>query len=194
MLDLRMTRRRTGDEHGQGLVEIALAIPVLVLALVGIFDVGRLVFTNAVISQAAREGARLAAAEAAWVGLTNPRCVASESAITSANPGAQVCPTDPATFRAHVVDAVNRMAVTAGALSTVYVSCNVGDGADPLPTGEWTESSGGNGCEDGAGNPVGADGEIVSVRVVHTYQPMTPIISDLMGPVTLTGSASMVIN
>ena len=61
-------RRRTGDQDGQGLVEIALVLPVFLLILFGILDVGRAVYTNSTLSQAAREGARLAAAEASCAG------------------------------------------------------------------------------------------------------------------------------
>ena len=65
---------------------------------------------------------------------------------------------------------------------------------DPAPSGAWTEGGGGNGCQDGPGNPVSATGDLVSVRVEYTYQPITPIISSLIGSVPLSGSATMVIN
>jgi len=193
---MNMFRRRTtaGDQRGQGLAEIALVIPVFVLALVGIFDVGTGVFTNSAVSQAAREGARLAATEAAWIGLTGGRCVATAGDITAANPGAQVCPADVATFKANIVTAVNRMAVTTGGVATVFISCNMGDAGDPVPTGAWTEASGGNGCVDGSGNPVSGSGETVSVRILYDYTPMTPIINDIIGTVPLSGSASMIIH
>jgi hypothetical protein len=34
----------------------------------------------------------------------------------------------------------------------------------------------------------------VSVRIEHTFQPVTPIISSLVGSLLLSGSATMVIN
>jgi hypothetical protein len=120
--------------------------------------------------------------------------VASESAITGANPGAHICPSNIAAFKSHVTSAVNRMAVSLGPISAIHVSCNAGDGVDPEPAGAWTEISGGNGCDDGAGNPLGATGELVSVRVEHTYQPITPIIGSFIGSIPLSGSATMVIN
>jgi hypothetical protein len=86
------------------------------------------------------------------------------------------------------------MTVGLSTISAVHVSCNDGTALDPLPTGAWTESSGGNGCHDGAGNPTGTAGELVSVRVLYTYQPITPIISSLFGSVPLSGAASMVIH
>jgi hypothetical protein len=183
-----------GDQDGQGLVEMALVLPVFLLILFGIFDVGRAVYTNSTLSQAAREGARLAAVEAPWVGLTTAGCVLTPSQITGSNPGAHVCPTDLAALKTDVTDAVNRMAVSLGPLSAVHVSCNAGTVSDPAPSGPWTESSGGNGCDDGSGSSLAGAGELVSVRVELSYQPMTPVIGSLLGPVALSGSASMVIN
>lgn len=51
------TRPRT---RGQSLVEFALIFPILILMLVAIFDLGRAVFAYNSITNAAREGARLA--------------------------------------------------------------------------------------------------------------------------------------
>jgi Flp pilus assembly protein TadG len=48
------------ERRGQSLVEFALILPIFVLVLVGVFDLGRAVFAFNTISQAAREGARLA--------------------------------------------------------------------------------------------------------------------------------------
>jgi Flp pilus assembly protein TadG len=190
----RLRARWATDQSGQGLVEVALIIPVFLLVLVAIFDVGRVVYTNSTLSQAAREGARLAAAEAGWIGITDAGCVTSASAITSSNPGAHVCPATVADMRSHVVSAVNRMAVSLGPLNAVYVSCNAGSGGDLAPSGAWTETSGGNGCDDDAGTSLAASGELVSVRVELTYQPMTPIISSIIGSVPLSGSATMIVN
>lgn len=185
--------RRQG-QAGQGLAEFALVVPVFLLVVFGLFDVGRLVYTNSVLSQSAREGARLAATEAAWIGVPGAGCVSDETAIGAGNPGAHVCPADVATFKAHVVAAVNRMAISVGPITTVHLSCNDGTVDDPAPSGEWTEASGGNGCQDANGNAVSSIGELVSVRIEYTYQPMAPVITSIIGSVPLTGSATMVIH
>jgi Flp pilus assembly protein TadG len=44
---------------GQGLVEFALILPLLVLIIVGIFELGRAFFAYIAISNAAREGVRM---------------------------------------------------------------------------------------------------------------------------------------
>jgi hypothetical protein len=182
------------DSRGQTLVEFAMVLPVFFVVLFGLFDGGRLVYANSVLSQAAREGARLAAAEAGWVGLSGGACVASESLIDSTNPGAHVCPANVAAFKTDVTTAVNRMTAGVGALSGVHISCNTGSLTDPVPTGEWTDADGGNGCSDGLGNGLGAEGDLVSVRIEHTFHPVTPIISSLIGSLDLSGSATMIIN
>jgi hypothetical protein len=177
--------------QGQALVEFALVIPVFVLALVGLFDVGRLVYTNSVLSQAAREAARLGAAQADWVGVTAPSC-GTEAEIGAGRPGAHVCPESPAALRDNVSAAANRMVVGLGALTAVHVSCNE---ADAAPSGDWVMGpSGGNGCEDSDGSPVGTAGDLLSVRIEYTYDPITPIVSTLIGSVPLSGAATMVVN
>jgi hypothetical protein len=46
--------------RGQTLVEFALLLPMLLMMLVGVFDLGRVVFANDTVSNAAREAARFA--------------------------------------------------------------------------------------------------------------------------------------
>jgi TadE-like protein len=53
-----VTRRRR--QEGQSLVEMALVLPILLLILMGIFDMGRAIFAFNAVSNAAREAARLA--------------------------------------------------------------------------------------------------------------------------------------
>lgn len=183
-----------GRQRGQTLAEFALVLPIFLLVVFGVFDAGRLVYTNSVLSQAAREGARLGATEAAWISVPGTACVDDESDIGAGNPGAHVCPVNVASFKAHVVTAVNRMAVSLGPISAVHISCNDGSGADPAPSGAWTEGAGGNGCQDNLGNPVSSPGDLVSVRVELTYEPITPVIGSLIGSMPLSGSASMVVH
>jgi len=51
-------RRRFGRDDGQALVEMALALPILLLLLVGIFEFARAYSIKQTIVNAAREGAR----------------------------------------------------------------------------------------------------------------------------------------
>jgi Flp pilus assembly protein TadG len=56
-----MTMKRKISQAGQSLVEFALLLPVLVLFLMVIFDLGRAAYYYSAINNAAREGARYGA-------------------------------------------------------------------------------------------------------------------------------------
>lgn len=53
--------RRTAQDQGSAAVEFALVLPVLMLILFGIIDLGRMLNARITLSQAAHEGARAAA-------------------------------------------------------------------------------------------------------------------------------------
>jgi Flp pilus assembly protein TadG len=55
-----VTKRRDHRTSGQTLAEFALVIPIVIVILMGLFDLGRAVFAYTSITNAAREGARLA--------------------------------------------------------------------------------------------------------------------------------------
>lgn len=55
-----MTRHRKRRSRGQALVEFALIIPIFLLILVALFDLGRAVFAYNTLTNAAREGVRMA--------------------------------------------------------------------------------------------------------------------------------------
>ena len=51
---------RTTSERGQALIEVALTLPLVLLVAVGIFEFGRAYQTWQILTNAAREGARVA--------------------------------------------------------------------------------------------------------------------------------------
>ena len=170
-----MIKTREGH-RGQGLVEFALVIPIFLLLLFGLIDVGRLVYMNSVLSQAAREGARTASVEASWLGSSDPSCN---------TPGGPICPADIATLQAHVTASVNKMVAPFGSIPSnkVYVSCV----ATSPPTGAWTTANPSPCVNHSSGN-------LVSVRVLLTFSPITPVASGIVGSPTLAGAATMAIN
>jgi hypothetical protein len=191
-LSARATRRRCRST-GQGLVEFALVFPILLLLLVGIVDMGRFVYTANVLSQAAREAARVASVEASWIGKTttdDPGCVLSAALITGSNPGAHVCPKDSPALRLDALAAAQATYVRLGGSilggtidpTSFYLRCD--DPGTGAPTNAWTSGN----CS--ANNTTQY---VVSVRIVYTYVPLTPIISSYIKP-TLSSAASMVIN
>ncbi len=186
-----MNAKPRSGARGQGLVEFALVLPVFLLILFGLIDVGRYVYLNSVLSQAAREAARVGAAEAAWIGKTtadDPGCVAASASITAANPGAHVCPATVAgasnSLQAEVTVAANRMVAPFGAVKDVYFSCQP---TGTTPTPDWTNTD----CA--AANRV-ASKSVFWVRVDQTFTPITPVISQLIGTLTTTASSTMVVN
>ena len=168
-------RRPSRRFRGQSLVEFALILPFFLLVLFGLVDMGRAVYLNSTLSQAAREAARLVSVEASWVGSTDPSCGTN---------GGPVCPADINVLRAHALDAANRMMEPFGAIAAAdfHLSCD----ATTPPSGEW--SSPPRACTSRAPS------NLASVRVEMSFEPVTPVISQILGLIPLSGSATMVIN
>lgn len=163
---------------GQTLVEFALILPVFLTILFGVIDGGRFVFTDSILSQAAREGARLGAVEAGWLGKTDVSC---------GQPAGPVCPADVATLVSHITVAANRMvAGLGGNVTSVEIRCDAPGGAPP--TVPWAEPGPTITCANQA------QGNLLSVRLKFTYQPITPLAGPLIGSVERTTAATMVIN
>ncbi|HEX5465236.1 MAG TPA: TadE/TadG family type IV pilus assembly protein [Candidatus Limnocylindrales bacterium] len=70
-------------ELGQGLVEFALVLPLILLLLFGAIDLGRAVYAYNTVANAARQGARVAAVNQIQ---TSPDCVESKPVEDPANP------------------------------------------------------------------------------------------------------------
>jgi Flp pilus assembly protein TadG len=54
-------RSRIADQRGTAIVEMALALPILLVMVLGALDLGRAVYTRNMLANAARDGARFAA-------------------------------------------------------------------------------------------------------------------------------------
>lgn len=54
---MRIGRRIHGRSRGQALVESAMVLPILVLLVMGVIDVGRLIFAHVALQEATQEGA-----------------------------------------------------------------------------------------------------------------------------------------
>src|SRR5437899_12914103 len=59
-MDIQARQRRSTSERGTAIVESAIILPVFFLLLFGVFEAGRFMNTQQVLTDAAREGARLA--------------------------------------------------------------------------------------------------------------------------------------
>jgi Flp pilus assembly protein TadG len=164
-----------GPASGQTMVEFALVLPILLLMFFGVIDFGRLVYMNSVLSQAAREGARVGAVEASWVGSSDPSC---------GTVGGPVCPANETALRTDITNAANRMTTPFGNVAHLYFSC---DAVGSAPENEWTVTA----CPNGSRS---FSVHAVSVRVDMTFTAVTPIIGQIIGPVTTSAASSMVIN
>ncbi len=159
--------------RGQSLVEFALVLPVFFLLLFGLIDMGRYVYMNSTLSQAVREGARVAAVEAFWMGRPDASCGAA---------GGPVCPANLAALRTDILDGANRMMAPFGSIvsANLYTSCDAATAPSPVTT--QTCSS----------RVIGSS--IASVRVVLVFRPITPLISSFFPSITTEASATMVVN
>jgi Flp pilus assembly protein TadG len=54
------TCKPVSSQRGQGVVEIALILPIFLLTVLGMLDLGRAVYTHTVLSNSVREGCRVA--------------------------------------------------------------------------------------------------------------------------------------
>ena len=158
---------RRPRSRGQSLVEFALVLPILVLIFFGLLDAGRAVFVNNTNAQAAREGARLGAAQAAWRGRSGAACAAP------------VCPASTAVLKSNVVAAVNAMAISMGTIAPgqVVLACETPAGASSTNCASNHEQAGNR----------------VRVTVTYAYTPMTPVIGQLLGPISFTAVATSTI-
>jgi Flp pilus assembly protein TadG len=145
-------RARPGAEgrpRGQALVEFALAIPVVLLLFMAIFDLGTAVFSYNSLTNAAREGARLAIVnqdEASIIQRAKDQLFVAE---------------------------INAPDVTIGFYrANPDGTPNTGEECDPVAVG----------C-------------LAVVTFETTYQPLTPIISQIVfsGGVTFTASSTLTV-
>ena len=138
---------------GQSLVEFALVLPIFLLLVFGVIDGGRLIYTYNSLSNAARDGARVAI-------------------VNQSTSGSATCDTTQPTAWP------SGCAVAAGiglGLTEADVQVEYRDSTDTTP------------C---ATPQIGC---LVVVKVTGTYQPLTPVLSQLIGTITLDSTTKMAI-
>jgi Flp pilus assembly protein TadG len=128
------------DHRGQGLVEFALVFPVLIILLVAIFDVGRLVFAYNDITNAARDGVRVA--------------IVDQTANVA---------------RTATIDQATSLGLTNSDVTVSYLEPDL-SGPCPAP---YTL-----GC-------------VAEIQVSFDWQAITPIIGNIVGPITVTTETRM---
>ena len=131
-------------QRGQALVEFALVLPIFVLLLFGLFDVGRLVYVDNAVAQAAREGARYGSVQ-----------------NRSGTPAGR---TDIQAHTLGIMTAVPDATVTVDCErgGTVVTTCHTND--------------------------------VLVVTVSSPVGMVTPVIGNLVGTVTVSGTAKVTVN
>lgn len=158
-----MRRRWRERSAGQSLVEFALVFPVIALLAFGFIDIGRAVFAENTLANAAREGSRVAAVNqldpvnGPWL------CQSNKPIEDPANPGW--------TFRGCVMTSGAALGIKHGDITISYAA----------PPGTSITCS-------GVTLTVGC---IVTVTVVSNFVPVTPVAGSVIGPISMTATSSM---
>jgi len=154
---------------GQSLVEFAFALPVLLLLLLGIIDLGRAFYIREQVSDAARAGLRTALA-ASEQGTANAAC-GSGGRVTVTLP-ASGSPIGRIADAAAIADSPTGAAADtklAGATLTVTWHCTAGVAVTNATNGGITD-------------PVDARSDSVDVVVQYPLALLFPVVEQMAGP------------
>jgi Flp pilus assembly protein TadG len=164
---------KTNRARGQSLVEFALVLPLFLIMLMAVIDVGRAIWAQNSLASAAREGARYAIVHGGSdttlcpVGPKNPGRAAAWPAATTD------CPY-PSPSKQSIVDAVTA-ASTAGGTNLTVTVCY------------------GAGCSGNADTTNNARGEPVTVAVTSQINLITPSLLGMSG-FGVSSMTTMVVN
>lgn len=176
--------RRRDDARGQAMVELALTLPVFLLLLISVFDLGHVIWANNAIATAAREADRFAIVHG---GTLNSQCPQGPLPATWGGTalGASECGGFPTSTlipsvdsRQRIKDVASRWLSGVGSAATVSVCY-----------GEVT-SCAGDVDEPGATNERGAQ---VTVTVTTTVGLAAPALFGI-GSFTLSATSTMLVN
>ena len=193
-MGLSRFRSRRRASPGQGMVELSLVVPVLMLVIVGMSDVPRAIFQYNVISNAAREGAR--------EGVLSYNQCQNSAPCTTVPSGSSIVGVDNAITRAgagsltyHFVDKTTASpdhpaCTPANNQGCVWVfivngsttsSCSPPNPVASGGTDSWSL------CDFNRNKHGGND---VVVEIEYQFAPLTPFLSRIMGSYTLLWAKS----
>jgi hypothetical protein len=176
-----MTRR--GPSRGQALVEFALILPIFILLLVSIFDLGHVVWANDSLATAAREGARFAVVHG---GSNSSKCPQGPLAATY---GGTI---DPPTTCGFTPSSLSPLVDSREGIKAAAEKWLNGVGGTTTISVCYGEVSSCSGDVDAPG-ATNLDGTKVTVTVTSTVGLAAPSLLG-MGPFTLSGTATMLVN
>ena len=153
--------------RGQSLVEFALIFPMFLVLLFGMLDIGRVIWANDALTNAAREGARYAVVHGG-----------SELVACPTGPGVNTtpsgCPAVGTDGKDPTRQAAQNYSIAGGAGVTVYVCY-------------------GSGCTGNTDLGSNTRGTPVTVKVVSTVPTLTGTLLGL-GDLAVSGSTTMLVN
>jgi len=158
----RLLNRDRG--RGQALVEFALIVPVFVLVLVGLLDLGRGVYAFNTISNASREAVRVGIVDQNCANIVN---AATQHAVSLGVPASDVS-----------VWIWDSTASSTGDFSPASAATHRRACGTPPGTSECPQSA------TAATIPTGC---VVEVQVVYHYTAATPIIGKIVGTIDMSG-------
>jgi len=169
-----MKTNRWRRHAGQSLVEMAMVLPVLAFLTFGLLDFGRAYYFQVSVTNAAREGARVAILNI-YTGPQTPNCTSSNSYAT--------CPVQT---DANIVAAVYNELTYSGISPNSISICPPHDSS--MSTAGCPDAS--NRVSDWLGqNPVNY---YVTVNVKYDFQLFTPLMQQLVGnPIHMSVSVQM---
>lgn len=151
------SHEKTSRESGQALVETALTLPILILILSGLLDLGRLYYTYIALEDAANESA-------IYMASVNPWCRLPTDVPPAGNPQAPASCQDPRNgfYRARNsgLQEVNWALVAAE--NRISFRDFTGAAYDPATS-------------------LIVAGQQITVEITYPFQPIMPIIKDLLG-------------
>ena len=135
-----MTGRRRRREGGQALVEFAFILPVTLVLLVALIDIGRVVWASDAVANAAAEAARFAAVHGGSPGQACPVGPANET-VSIPNPNPCGYPVSPST-QAVVLRAKARALSAGGTVAVTVCYFRKGDSPCSGDTSTTTNAPG----------------------------------------------------
>jgi hypothetical protein len=171
---MRLLRRRSRLERGQGLAEFAIVLPVFLLIVFGAIDLGRVIWATDDITNAAREGARYASIHGGS-GVTNTLCPIGPGLSGTPQPS---CPAWSPDSKEPARVATRAYFVAAGGNTTVQVCYYT------------TTACSGDTDQSGATN---ARGTYVTVTVQATVPILTGTLLGLQG-FTVNAHSTVLVN
>jgi hypothetical protein len=178
------------SERGQGLVEFAIVIPVFLVLVFAVLDMGRVIWTTEDLRAAAREATRYAAVHGGW---DLNGCPVGPNL---SGPPASGCPAWTTDSKSPIRSEALRWFHGSGTptIQVCYyaagIAATAGPGATPVPSGQLVNDCTGNTDQIGASNNRGA---FVKVTVTSQVNLLTGSLLG-RGAFTVTGTSTMLIS